>query len=127
MGLASTTFDSSPGIRIYFGLNILNGMGLPFFSRRGKKRLGLGSNLFGLEIDRPIINVQKWKTHVNDAFLDSFRKQSCDRQIHPKLITSHSLAFEKTLDWTYHNTKPQISGVKICESSVSRDFSFRKW
>lgn len=51
MGLAWATFDSSPGIRRHFGLNILNGMGLPFSAGGGKKKLGLGSNLIGLEID----------------------------------------------------------------------------
>ena len=85
MALASTPFDSSPGIHIHFGLNILNGNGLTFFSRRGKKRLGLGSNLIGLEIDRPIIHVQKWRlmltmlslihlenSHATDKFTQNF-------------------------------------------------------
>ena len=44
MGLASTPFDSSPGINILFGLNILNGMGLPF-SAGGEKKIGLGFKL----------------------------------------------------------------------------------
>lgn len=54
------------------------------FQQEGKKKIGLGFKLDWIGDGQADNTCTKMKTHANDAFLDSFRKQSCYRQIHPK-------------------------------------------